>query len=53
MNVLDALYVKDNMKKCNCHSEEPTYCPIHDGDYATWKYGSSFQEWDEEVDEDK
>ncbi|QGH73100.1 MAG: hypothetical protein [Podoviridae sp. ctviO18] len=35
---------------CRCypeHSDYPTYCPQHDGDYGEWKWGRYFEDWDE------
>lgn len=37
-------------KKCRCypyHSDYPTYCPVHDGDYSQWKFGQNGEDFDE------
>ncbi len=37
------------MKEEICTCEDPTigYCPEHDGDYGTWKWGQNYEEFDE------
>jgi len=43
--------MKKNKEKCKCYpknSDYPTYCPVHDGDYGTWKWGDNYEDWDEE-----
>lgn len=32
---------------CTCTRNYDTYCPVHHGDYGTWKWGANFGDWDE------